>query len=148
MVNILVKKLENGTDLPIPKRQTPYSSGFDLYAAIKDDILIKPGERALIPCGFSLLIPEGYEAQIRPRSGLAYRHGVTVLNTPGTIDADYRGEICILLINLGNEDFLVTRGMRAAQMIIAQVPMSTKLSIVETLPDTSRSAGGFGSTGK
>lgn len=146
MEKVLIKRLDNGADLPLPQRQTTYSAGLDLHAAVEDPVTVAPGERALIPCGFSIALPEGYEAQIRPRSGLAYKHGLTILNTPGTIDADYRGEVCILLINLGEKEFTITRGLRAAQMVIAPTP-SLEISCTETLPETNRNAGGFGSTG-
>ncbi len=147
MVQILIKQLDHGSDLPLPQRQTAYSSGFDLYAAIENDLVLNPGDRALVPCGFSMALPEGYEAQIRPRSGLAYKNGITVLNTPGTVDADYRGEICVILINLGQKPFTVTRGLRAAQMVITKVSILAKIYSTNTLPTTVRGADGFGSTG-
>lgn len=146
MVDIAIKQLENAIGLQTPFYATEQSAGMDLTAAINEDIKILPGERVLVKTGISIALPDGYEAQIRPRSGLAYKNGVTVLNTPGTIDADYRGEIGVILINLGNEQFTVTRGMRIAQMIIAQYSKAN-LKVVESLDETSRGAGGFGSTG-
>jgi dUTP pyrophosphatase len=145
-IKINFKYLENGKDLPLPVYSTPQSAGADLYAAIEAPITLKPLERTLVPCGFSLELPEDYEAQIRPRSGLAFKNGVTVLNTPGTIDADYRGEIKILLVNLSNEAFTINRADRVAQMIIAPVTQG-QFEIVSEINDTVRSAGGFGSTG-
>lgn len=130
----------------MPEHQTDASSGLDLLAAISEDLVIKPGERVLIPTGIQIALPMGTEAQIRPRSGLAYKHGITMLNSPGTIDADYRGEIKVLAINLGQEDFTVTRGMRIAQMVIAEF-VKTRLVEADTLEMTSRGSGGFGHTG-
>ncbi len=145
-MEILINKLEHGENLDLPKYQTEESAGFDLMAAIDDAISIKPGMRALIPTGISISIPKGYEAQIRPRSGLAYKHGITILNAPGTIDSDYRGEIKALLINHGDEDFVITRGMRIAQMVIARHEQAL-IKEVELLETTARGSGGFGSTG-
>jgi dUTP pyrophosphatase len=119
----------------------------DLYAALTDDVILEPGERALIPSGIAIALPEGHEAQIRPRSGLAAKHGITLLNAPGTIDADYRGEIKIIMANLGQEPFIVSRGERIAQMVIAPVT-TARLLAVEDLPETERSSGGFGHTGR
>lgn len=143
---VLMKRLLGSDDLPIPDYETFNSAGLDLSAAIEDDIVLKPLERKLIPTGFSIALPEGHEAQIRPRSGLALKHGITVLNSPGTIDADYRGQIGVILINLGDQDFTITRGMRIAQMVVSQY---TRISwdVVEHLPTTFRGEGGFGSTG-
>jgi dUTP pyrophosphatase len=118
----------------------------DLLAAVKEDVVIAPGKRALIPTGISIALPEGYEAQVRPRSGLALKNGVTVLNAPGTIDADYRGEVGVILINHGDAAFLVTRGLRVAQMIIAPYARAS-FARTEALPESARGAGGFGSTG-
>jgi dUTP pyrophosphatase len=145
-VKVSVSVLEHGRDLPLPSYATAQSAGMDLAAAISGDVVLAPGGRALIPAGFSVALPEGYEAQVRPRSGLALKHGVTVLNTPGTIDADYRGEVKVLLINLGSEPFTITRGMRIAQMVIAR---HERAEFVEqdSLSDTARGAGGHGSTG-
>lgn len=145
-ININIKKLEHGNDLELPFYATESSAGMDLRAAVDDEVRLAPGERKLIPTGFSMALPVGFEAQVRPRSGLALKNGVTVLNTPGTIDADYRGEVCVILVNLGQEEFVVTRGMRIAQMLIVPVTQA-KLNVVENLDETARGAGGFGSTG-
>lgn len=145
-IEINIKQLVHGEGLNLPAYATYQSAGMDLLAAVDKDIVIKPNERKLIPTGIAIALPEGYEAQIRPRSGLALKNGITVLNTPGTIDADYRGEIGIILINLGNEDFVVSRGMRIAQMIIASY-VKARFSLVEDLDNTARGAAGFGSTG-
>ena len=132
-------------------RQTALSSGFDLCASLEAPVTLMPGQRRLIPCGFSMTLPAGYEAQIRPRSGLALKHGLTVLNTPGTIDADYTGEVMALLVNLGSEPFEVTPGLRCAQMVITPVSHHAVLEVVQDLPATAqasgRGAGGWGSTG-
>jgi len=148
-VRFELKVLNNGKDLPIPKYQTNQAAGLDIYSANpeKEEIKILPGEYKLIPTGISIGLPKGYEAQIRPRSGLAAKHGITVLNTPGTIDSDYRGEISVILINLGKNDFNVARGMRIAQMIISPVSQF-KIDIVDELDTTSRGEKGFGSTGE
>ena len=144
MTKILIKKLSKETT--IPKYETEGSSGMDIAAIIDKKVEINPGEKAIIPTGFSLSIPEGFEVQIRPRSGLAAKKGISILNTPGTIDADYRGEIKIILINLSKEKFVVEKGMRVAQMVISPV-IQAKLEEVKELPKTSRGSGGFGSTG-
>ena len=133
-------------DLPLPRKMTDHSAGFDLCAAVERAVTIGPGEIALIPCGFYMALPVGYEAQIRPRSGLASRHGITLINSPGTIDADYRGEVMTPVINLGRAPFIVERGMRIAQMLIAAVPV-VRIVEVEELDETARGAGGFGHTG-
>ncbi len=146
MTQIAVKRLAHGAGLPLPSYESEHAAGADLAAAVATDITLKPGTKALIPTGFSIAIPPGFEAQIRPRSGLALKNGVTVLNSPGTIDADYRGEVGVILINHGEADFVVTRGMRIAQMIIAPV-VSARWSECQELPETERGAGGFGSTG-
>ena len=146
MVSVNIKRLPNGQDLELPKYATEQSAGADLLAAIEADILINPGERKLVPTGIALGLPADFEAQVRPRSGLALKNGITVLNTPGTIDADYRGEVCVILVNLSQEPFTVTRGMRVAQMIIAPVTQA-KWDIVDNIDETARGAGGFGSTG-
>lgn len=143
-VPILV--LPHGQGLPLPAYATASSAGVDLSAAVAEPVTIAAGARALVPTGLALALPEGYEGQVRPRSGLALRHGVTVLNSPGTIDADYRGEIQVILINLGNAPFVVKRGERIAQMIVAPVTHAA-LSEAQTLDDTSRGGSGFGSTG-
>ncbi len=147
MTTLHIKKLDHGKDLPLPKQGTPLSAGFDICAALQTPLVLGPGERHLIPCGFSIALPENFEAQIRPRSGLALKHGLTVLNTPGTIDADYRGEVGVCLINLGNEPFSIERGMRIAQMVIAPVATRVVMNVVEDLPSSTRSDGGWGSTG-
>jgi len=131
----------------LPQFETTQSAGMDLRANIDAPVVLQPGDRALIPTGIKMALPEGYEAQIRPRSGLAYKHGITVLNSPGTIDADYRGDVGVLLINHGREAFTVEDGMRVAQMVVAQYSQFEWES-VEDLDETARGAGGFGSTGK
>ena len=147
-VGLRLLRLAHGADLPLPSYQSAHAAGLDLMAAVPatTPVTLAPGERGLIPCGIAVALPHGFEAQVRPRSGLADRHGVTVLNTPGTIDADYRGEVMVILVNLGAEPFAVTRGMRIAQLVIAPV---VRAHIVETavLDETVRGAGGFGSTG-
>ncbi len=144
MTKILIKKISKGTIAP--KYETSGSSGMDIAANIQNKMEILPGERAIIPSGFSLSIPKGFEIQIRPRSGLAAKKGISVLNTPGTIDSDYRGEIKVILINLSKEKFIVENGMRIAQMVVSPV-IQAELEEVKELPETSRGAGGFGSTG-
>jgi len=146
MTKVEIKKLENAEGIEIPAYATEQSAGMDLQAAISEDVTLAVGKRALIKTGLSIALPEGFEAQIRPRSGLAYKNGVTVLNSPGTIDADYRGEIGVILINHGDEDFTISRGMRIAQMIIAPYTQAS-LEQVEELSETVRGEGGFGSTG-
>lgn len=145
-LSILIKKLSNLKELPLPSYATLLSAGMDLVAAIDDDIILKPLERKAVPTGISIALPEGYEAQVRPRSGLALKNGISIPNAPGTIDADYRGEICAILINLSQENFTITRGMRIAQMIITQ-HNRINWNIVEELPTSERGTGGFGSTG-
>ncbi len=145
-IPVSIKRLAHGADLPLPSYESAHAAGMDLPAAIEDDLTLAPGARALIPTGFAIALPAGYEAQIRPRSGLAARNGVTVLNSPGTVDADYRGEVKVILANLGDEPFTVTRAMRIAQMVIAPV-IRAALSETDTLPETARGEGGFGSTG-
>ena len=144
MTKIQIKKLS--TEVLTPKYETSGSSGMDIAAYIKQDIIINPGEKALIPTGFSLSVPQGYEVQIRPRSGLAAKKGVTVLNTPGTIDSDYRGEIKVILINLSKDIFYVKSGERIAQMVVCPVKQVV-VEEVNELSETNRGAGGFGSTG-
>ncbi len=141
-----IVRLPHAKDLPLPQYATAGSAGMDLHAAVDADVEIAPGARSIVPTGISLELPEGFEAQVRPRSGLAANHGVTVLNAPGTVDSDYRGEIKVVLINLGDSVFKVSRGMRIAQMVIAQ---HVRASFVEadTLSETARGAGGHGSTG-
>lgn len=146
MVNVNIVKLPHAADLALPAYATEHSAGMDLLAAIKDDMTLAPGARALVPAGISIALPEGYEAQVRPRSGLALKQGVTVLNSPGTVDADYRGEVGVILINHSDTPFVITRGMRIAQMIIAQYARASWQQ-VETLESSARGEGGFGSTG-
>lgn len=146
-VTVDVVRLAHAEGLDLPSYATPGAAGLDLLAAIAEPIELAPGERRLIPTGLTIALPEGYEAQVRPRSGLALKHGITVLNSPGTIDADYRGEIGIVLVNLGNASVRLERGMRVAQLIVSPV---TQVALVErrTLPPTNRAGGGFGSTGR
>lgn len=146
-VTLELKRLDHGHDLALPAYQSALAAGLDLLAAVEAPVLLAPGARALVPTGLAMALPAGFEAQVRPRSGLAARHGVTVLNTPGTIDADYRGEVKVILINLGDEPFEIVRGERIAQMVIAPV-LQARILEVETLSDTERGAGGFGSTGR
>ena len=141
-----IKKLANGADLPLPHYATPGSAGLDLLAAIDADIELKPGARMAVAAGIAIELPLGVEAQVRPRSGLALNHGITCLNSPGTIDSDYRGEIKVILINHGDTVFRITRGMKIAQMVIARHEQ-VELCVVETLSESERGAGGFGSTG-
>ena len=145
-VAVDIMRLPHGADLPLPEYATPDSAGVDLLAAVSEDVSLAPGERTLIPTGIALSLPRGYEAQIRPRSGLALKNGLTLLNTPGTIDADYRGEIGIILANFGQEPFVVERGMRIAQMVVAPVSQ-VSWNAVESLGGSERGVGGFGSTG-
>lgn len=145
-IEVKIKQLPHGTNMNLPNYATSHSAGMDLMAAISEDIIIKKGERKLVPTGIAIALPDGYEAQVRPRSGLALKNGITVLNTPGTIDADYRGEVGVILINLSDENFTITRGMRIAQMVIAPY-IQAKMVQVEDLDSTSRGTGGFGSTG-
>lgn len=148
-VRIEVATLPHFEGLALPAYETALSAGMDLRAAVPDDepMIVAPGQRVLAPTGLTIALPAGYEAQIRPRSGLALKHGVTCLNTPGTIDADYRGEVKVILINLGQEAFVIKRGERIAQMVIAPVTQGV-WQVVETLSATARGAGGFGSTGR
>jgi dUTP diphosphatase len=148
-ISIDVRQLPHGEGLALPAYQTAHAAGLDLLAAVPDDapLLLAPGRHAMVPTGLTIALPPGYEAQVRPRSGLAAKHGVTVLNSPGTVDADYRGEICVLLINHGEAPFTIRRGERIAQMVIAQVARA-ELIAASTLPETDRGSGGFGSTGR
>ena len=141
-----IQRLPHNPDLPLPQAASAGAAGLDLQACIDAPRIIEPGSRALIPTGLAIALPPGYEAQVRPRSGLAAKHGITVLNSPGTIDADYRGEIGVILINLGQAPFTVEHGMRIAQMVVAAVPQ-VQVRLVPTLPPTVRGSGGFGSTG-
>ncbi len=147
LLKIQLKQLPHGEHLGLPAYATAHSAGMDLMAAITNDLIIKKGETKLIPTGIAIALPEGYEAQVRPRSGLALKHGITVLNSPGTIDADYRGEISVILINLGDQDFVVTSGMRIAQMVVASYVQAELFVQNEDLSTTARNQGGFGSTG-
>lgn len=142
----LIISVVNNSGNPLPERQTEHAAGMDLQAFLPERCILQPGERLLIPTGLFLAIPPGYEAQVRPRSGLALKHGVTVLNSPGTIDSDYRGEVKVLLINLGREPFLLAHGDRIAQLIVAKHEQVT-WSLSESLPETERGSGGYGSTG-
>jgi dUTP pyrophosphatase len=148
-VDIRIKRLPHGEGLPIPAYQSEGAAGFDLVAAVPADapLILPPGGRTLAPTGLVLELPQGFEAQVRPRSGLALKHGVTVLNTPGTIDCDYRGEVGVILINHGDLPFEISRGDRIAQLVVAQV-VRADLTVADTLSDTARGAGGFGSTGR
>ena len=141
-----VQRLPHNPDLDLPRYETPDSAGMDLRAAVAEPVVLPPLGRAAVPTGLAMAIPRGFEGQVRPRSGLAFRHGLSVPNAPGTIDADYRGEVKVLLINLGPEPFTVTRGMRIAQLVLAPVVQMTPVA-VDSLDDTARGAGGFGSTG-
>jgi dUTP pyrophosphatase len=145
-VKIRLQRLPHARDLPLPAYATPGAAGLDLLAATAAEVELKPGARAAVPCGISIALPDGYEAQVRPRSGLALNHGITVLNAPGTVDSDYRGEVKAILINLGDAPFRITRGMKVAQFVVAR---HARVSIEEVpeLPATSRGEGGFGSTG-
>ena len=147
-IEIRITKLPHGADLPLPSYQSEHAAGLDLTAAVPAEapLMLAPGSRALIPTGIAIALPLGHEAQVRPRSGLAARHGLTVLNAPGTIDADYRGELQVLLINLGSEPVGITRGMRIAQLVIAPM-VRARLRAVAALDPTGRGKGGFGSTG-
>jgi dUTP pyrophosphatase len=146
-VRIAITVLPEGNGLPLPAYMSADAAGCDLFAAVEDQMTLQPGARALVSAGFSMAIPSGYEAQVRPRSGLALKHGVTILNSPGTIDADYRGPVSVILINLGDTPFLIRRGDRIAQMIVARVSRALFASVAE-LDVTGRGAGGFGSTDK
>jgi dUTP pyrophosphatase len=149
VVNIDIRQLPHGEGLPLPAYQSAHAAGLDLLAAVPEDapIILAPGKHALVPTGLTIALPSGYEAQVRPRSGLAAKHGVTVLNAPGTVDADYRGEIGVLLINHGDAPFEVRRGERIAQMVIASV-VRAELIPTTSLSATDRGSGGFGSTGR
>ena len=145
-MRVLIQRLPHAADLPLPQYATEGSAGLDLLAAIDGEIELKPGARMAIPCGIAIALPVGYEAQVRPRSGLALNHGVTVLNAPGTIDSDYRGEVKAILINHGEAPFRVSRGMKIAQLVVARCEQA-QLNEVSELPASERGAGGFGSTG-
>ena len=145
MIDIRLKRLPHGEGLPLPAYATDHAAGLDVVAA--EDLTLAPGERAAVATGFAIAIPHGFEVQVRPRSGLAFKHGITVLNTPGTIDSDYRGEVKVILANLGPEPFAVVRGERIAQLVPAAV-QAARFAEVDELDDTARGAGGFGSTGR
>lgn len=145
-VTIPVTRLKNAEGLALPTYATAHAAGMDLLAAIDENITLKPLERKLVPTGLTIALPEGYEAQIRPRSGLAFKNGISIVNAPGTIDADYRGEVGVLLVNLSNESFTIERGMRIAQMVIAPYTRA-QWNEVPALPSSDRGTGGFGSTG-
>ncbi|MDZ4380921.1 MAG: dUTP diphosphatase [Parvibaculum sp.] len=147
-VDVNVQRLPHAQGLPLPRYETEGAAGMDLTAALADGetLVLAPGARAMVPTGLAIALPQGFEAQVRPRSGLAAKNGVTVLNSPGTVDCDYRGEVKVILINLGQDAFTIERGTRIAQMIIAPVTQA-RLREVETLDETARGAGGFGSTG-
>ncbi len=146
-LHLPVQRLPHAEGLDLPRYETDGAAGMDLMAAVSDTLTLAPSERAAVPTGLAVAIPEGYEAQVRPRSGLAFRHGLTILNAPGTIDSDYRGEIKVLLINLGADPVRIERGMRIAQMVLAPVCRAS-LDLVHTLDETGRGDGGFGSTGR
>ncbi|MGC1379812.1 MAG: dUTP diphosphatase [Candidatus Baltobacteraceae bacterium] len=145
-VRVALQRLPQGEGLPLPDYMSEHAAGADLCAALREQLTLLPGARALVPTGFSIALPPGYEAQIRPRSGLAIRSGVTCLNAPGTIDADYRGEVQVVLANLGSEPVVIRRGDRIAQMVVAPVSRAA-FDLVDELPPTARGGGGFGSTG-
>lgn len=149
MTTVRVQRLAHAEGLPLPTYETAGSAGMDLRAAVADDapVTLAPGARALVPTGLKIALEQGYEAQVRPRSGLALKHGLTCLNSPGTIDSDYRGEVGVILINLGQDPFVIRRGERIAQMVIARHEMAAMVE-VEALDETARGAGGFGSTGR
>ena len=146
-ITVQIKRLGRSAGLPLPVKMTEHAAGFDLHAAVEAAVTLAPGEIRLIPCGFAMAIPPGYEAQVRPRSGLASRNGITLVNSPGTIDSDYRGEVQVPLINHGRTDFVVERGMRIAQLLVLPVP-PVELVEVDELGVTSRGSGGFGHTGE
>ena len=146
MTLLRIKKLENLKELNLPKYETSGSAGLDLVAAIDENIVLKPGEVKLVKTGIAIALEKGFEAQVRPRSGLALKNGITVLNSPGTVDSDYRGEVCVILINHSKVDFVIKRGERIAQMVIAKYEQA-KIEVVKELDETARGEGGFGSTG-
>ncbi|MEM1379895.1 MAG: dUTP diphosphatase [Pseudomonadota bacterium] len=147
MTHVLIKRLPHAEGLDLPSYETEDSAGADLRAAIDDTLTIAPGERVMVPTGLSIALPRGTECQVRPRSGLAAKHGITLVNAPGTVDADYRGELKVIMINLGKEPFVVERGMRIAQMVIAPYLRANFEETTVELPETVRGTGGFGSTG-
>jgi len=145
-VDVLIQVRDDCKDVPLPRYMSEHASGMDVCAAVPEPVELRPGERSLIPAGFHMALPPGYEAQVRPRSGLAIKHGIIVVNSPGTIDADYRGEVKIILANLGTEPFTVNRGDRIAQIVIQPV-FQAQLKMVDELPESGRGHGGFGHTG-
>ncbi len=147
VVSVRFRKLPEASDLPVPRRASEHAAGFDLHARVDDRVELSPGERKLVPTGIAVALPPGYEAQVRPRSGLALKHGLALVNSPGTIDADYRGEIGVIAINLGHEPFVIHRGDRIAQLVVGPVPEIT-FDEVSELSETDRGAGGFGHTGQ
>jgi len=146
-VTVRICRLAHGEGIDLPHFASELAAGADLRAAVGEDVVLQPGERRLIPTGFAMALPAGFEAQVRPRSGLALKHGISVLNSPGTVDADYRGEVGVILVNHGEHDFHIQRGDRIAQMVIASLP-PVAFAEVQTLDDTARGSGGFGSSGK
>jgi dUTP pyrophosphatase len=146
VVEVLIRRLPEAADLPLPKPATAHAAGFDLRARVEEAIEIEPGSRTIVPTGIAIALPPGHEAQVRPRSGLALHRGLTLLNTPGTVDADYRGEIGVILINLGQETVRITRGERIAQLVVQRLP-HVQLREVDQLPASDRGPGGFGHTG-
>ncbi|MBI5078482.1 dUTP diphosphatase [Candidatus Saganbacteria bacterium] len=146
MLKVKVKKLPHGKDLPLPRYMSDHAAGMDLCAAVETEMIIPPGGWKLVPTGMAIALPEGYEAQVRPRSGLALKQGVSILNTPGTVDADYRGEVGVILMNHSKENLIIKRGDRIAQMIIGQIER-IEFEEVQELPATDRGPGGFGHTG-
>jgi dUTP pyrophosphatase len=145
-VRVLVRRLPGAEDLPLPRQATPHSAGYDLRARVDDPLVLEPGQRRLVPTGIAIALPPGYEAQVRPRSGLALERGLTLLNSPGTVDSDYRGEIGVVMVNLGDAPVTLRRGDRVAQMVVQKLPDSA-LTEVGELPVTQRGQGGFGHTG-
>ncbi|MCT4687429.1 dUTP diphosphatase [Vallitalea sp.] len=146
-VKVYVEQTDSGKILPLPKYMSKDAAGMDLYACLEDDVVLEKGKIKLIPTGLKIALPSGYEAQIRPRSGLALKHGISLVNTPGTIDADYRGEIKVIMINFGEEDFTIKHGERIAQMVINKIEQ-VELEVTDGLENTERGSGGFGHTGK
>jgi dUTP pyrophosphatase len=146
-IEVRFQRLPGAEDLPLPRRATPHAAGFDLHARVDGSLDIAPGERALVPTGFAMAMPAGFEAQVRPRSGLAIKYGLTLLNSPGTVDSDYRGEVGVVLVNLGKESVTISRGDRIAQLVVQRLP-KIRIAEVDVLPESKRGAGGFGHTGK
>ena len=146
-LQVLIRRLPGNDDVPLPSYQSEGAVGMDLHAAVTADLTLAPGAIATVPCGFAMAVPPGHEAQVRPRSGLAAKNGISIVNTPGTIDPDYRGEVKVILVNHGREPFVVTRGMRIAQMLVLPVPRVTWKEVSD-LPPTGRGSGGFGHTGR